>query len=91
MSAKAKIPCKPYFKRRHLFSAAARAAAASAGAGPWSAFPICARLYNWPTGLPGGGVIAIVELGGGWVALSDMTAFSSNLSISLILKSLTFR
>ena len=30
--------------------------------------------YNWPTGLAGGGVIAIVELGGGWVQ-SDMAQF----------------
>ncbi len=37
----------------------------------------CADLceaYNWPTGLAGGGVIAIVELGGGWVQ-SDMQQF----------------
>jgi subtilase family serine protease len=27
---------------------------------------LCAA-YNWPTGLAGGGVIAIVEFGGGWV------------------------
>ncbi len=34
---------------------------------------LCAA-YNWPTGLAGGGVIAIVELGGGWVQ-SDIDAF----------------
>jgi kumamolisin len=73
MIPRATIPCKPYFKRRKLFSASARAAAASATAGPWSVPDLCAA-YNWPTGLAGGGVIAIVELDGGWV-LSDITAF----------------
>jgi kumamolisin len=34
---------------------------------------LCAA-YSWPTGLTGGGVIALVELGGGWVQ-SDMDLF----------------
>src|SRR5262249_29683091 len=34
--------------------------------GPWNLPDLC-KAYNWPTGLAGGGVIAIVELGGGWV------------------------
>jgi len=34
---------------------------------------LCAA-YKWPTGLTGGGVIAIVELGGGWVQ-SDIDLF----------------
>ena len=38
---------------------------ASGGAGPWKVADLCAA-YNWPRGAPGGGVIAIVELGGGW-------------------------
>jgi len=63
--------CNPYFVRRSVYSAAARAAAASAG--PWSVPDLCAA-YNWPSGLAGGGVIAIVELGGGWVQ-SDMDQF----------------
>lgn len=33
--------------------------------GPWNVPDLCAA-YNWPTNLSGGGVIAIVELGGGW-------------------------
>ena len=41
--------------------------------GPWNVPDLCAA-YNWPTGLAGGGVIAIVELGGGWVQ-SDMDQF----------------
>ena len=32
---------------------------------PWSVPALCAA-YNWPTNAPGNGVIAIVELGGGW-------------------------
>ena len=39
----------------------------------WS-MPDLRTAYNWPANLEGGGVIAIVELGGGWVQ-SDMTAF----------------
>jgi kumamolisin len=73
MSPSPAIPCKPYFKRRKIFSASARAAAASPGAGPWTVPDLCAA-YNWPSSLAGGGVIAIVELGGGWVQ-SDMSAF----------------
>jgi kumamolisin len=60
----------PYFKLREevvLPSAAARAA------GPWTLPKLCAA-YNWPTNLAGGGVIAIVELGGGWVQ-SDIDSF----------------
>jgi kumamolisin len=40
---------------------------------PWSVPALCTA-YNWPSNLAGGGVIAIVELGGGWVQ-SDMTQF----------------
>ena len=38
---------------------------------------LCAA-YNWPTVLAGGGEIAIVELGGGWVQ-SDMDQFFSGI------------
>lgn len=62
--------CKPYFKKPRL---AARAAATGGGGGPWDVPALCAA-YNWPVELAGGGVIAIVELGGGWVQ-SDMTQF----------------
>jgi len=33
---------------------------------PWDV-PVLCKAYDWPKDLPGGGVIAIVELGGGWV------------------------
>ncbi|MGH7046555.1 MAG: S53 family peptidase [Stellaceae bacterium] len=59
---------KPYFKMRR-----AGPAPRAAGGGPWNVPDLCAA-YNWPTGLAGGGVIAIVELGGGWVQ-SDMDQF----------------
>jgi kumamolisin len=36
--------------------------------------PALCAAYNWPSGLAGGGVIAVVELGGGWVQ-SDIDAF----------------
>ncbi|HUN86066.1 MAG TPA: S53 family peptidase [Terracidiphilus sp.] len=77
MSPSPAVPCKPYFKRRKRFSAAARAAA-KAGAGPWNVPALCTA-YNWPTGLTGAGVIAIVELGGGWVQ-SDINAFFSSIN-----------
>jgi kumamolisin len=60
---------KPYFK----LPKDPRAAAATS----WNVPDLCAA-YNWPTGEPGGGVIAIVELGGGWVA-SDIDAFFQSL------------
>lgn len=40
---------------------------------PWSVPALC-RQYGWPTGLAGGGVIGIVECGGGWLA-ADVLAF----------------
>jgi kumamolisin len=72
-----RFKCKPYFKRRKQVVRAAQAAAgattASAAAVPWSVPGLCAA-YNWPSNLTGSGVIAIVELGGGWVQ-SDISAF----------------
>ena len=69
---------KPYFKRRRIYTAFARTVAASPTAGPWTVPDLCTA-YNWPTGLAGGGVIAVVELGGGWVQ-SDMDAFFPSVS-----------
>jgi subtilase family serine protease len=60
---------KPYFKRPR-----SGVAPPDVGAGgPWTVPDLCAA-YDWPTGLAGGGVTAIVELGGGWVQ-SDMEQF----------------
>lgn len=78
MSATLPYKCHPYFKlAAKKARAAASPAAAPPAAGPWSMPDLCAA-YNWPTGLAGGGVIAIVELGGGWVQ-SDMDAFFQGL------------
>jgi kumamolisin len=60
--------CRPYFKLRHI-----NIAHATGSGAPFEVPALCAA-YNWPTGLAGGGVIAIVELGGGWVQ-SDMDQF----------------
>jgi kumamolisin len=64
---------KTYFKLLKPQTAAEAAAAAAAGTGPWNVPDLC-KAYNWPANLAGGGVIAIVELGGGWVQ-SDISAF----------------
>jgi len=69
---------KPYFKLRK-----ARAKAAMAAAAVPSTFdvPALCAAYNWPPqgSVPGGGVIAIVELGGGWKQ-SDMVAFFKSIN-----------
>ena len=59
----------PYFKLAHT----GPAARAARNGGPWNVPDLC-HAYSWPTGLAGGGVIAIVELGGGWVQ-SDIDQF----------------
>ncbi|MFZ1937732.1 MAG: S53 family peptidase [Terracidiphilus sp.] len=56
---------RPYFR----LPKDPRAAAATS----WNVPNLCAA-YNWPSDAPGGSVIAIVELGGGWVQ-SDMNSF----------------
>jgi kumamolisin len=63
----------PYFKLRKPTPEGTKAAAAPTTAAPWAVPDLCAA-YNWPSGLAGGGVIAIVELGGGWVQ-SDVDAY----------------
>jgi kumamolisin len=65
----------PYFKLRKRMKKHAGAPAQSV---TWTVPDLCAA-YNWPSGLSGGGVIAIVELGGGWVQ-SDMTAFFQSIN-----------
>jgi kumamolisin len=67
------VKCHPYFKLRSQVKRIERLRPNAAAATPWTVPNLC-KAYNWPTGLAGGGVIAIVELGGGWV-MSDMTAF----------------
>lgn len=65
MSAVTQTSCTPYFRmKRQSFAAASST---------WSVPDLC-HAYKWPTALEGGGVIAIVELDGGWVQ-NDMTAY----------------
>jgi kumamolisin len=73
MSRKPRYGCHPYFKLRSQVKRIERLRPEAAAATPWNVPSLCAA-YNWPSGMPGGGVIAIVELGGGWV-MSDMTSF----------------
>jgi kumamolisin len=61
---------RPYFK---LPSQVKRIGPELATAKPWNVPDLCTA-YNWPAGLAGGGVIAIVELGGGWVQ-SDVDGY----------------
>ena len=62
---------KPYFKLPSQVRRFVPALAATANT--WAVPDLCAA-YNWPSGLAGGGVIAIVELGGGWVQ-SDIDGY----------------
>jgi kumamolisin len=65
--------CHPYFKLRSQVKKITRLVPAAAPAVAWNVPDLC-QAYNWPTGLAGGGTIAIVELGGGWVQ-SDIDAY----------------
>jgi kumamolisin len=66
-----RVDIKPYFRRP-------RSDARAANTTPWSVPKLC-EAYEWPTDLAGGGVIAIVELGGGWVQ-SDMDQFFDSIN-----------
>src|SRR5215470_7744673 len=57
--------CKSYLKRRTREM--------TAGEHAWDVPALC-RAYNFPTRLDGGGVIAIIELDGGWTQ-EDMDKF----------------
>jgi kumamolisin len=65
------VPCHPYVKLHSDIKHPKPGAHVAQSA--WTMPNLCAR-YKWPTGLAGGGVIAIVELGGGYT-LSDMSAY----------------
>lgn len=64
--------CRPYFKLRNPVEAQ-KTGRGQAVPASWGVPDLC-KAYDWPQNLLGGGVIAIVELGGGWVA-SDMDAY----------------
>jgi kumamolisin len=63
----------PYFKLRPDILPRTASQAAT-----WTVPNLC-NAYNWPSQLAGGGVIAIVELGGGWVQ-SDMDSFFQSIN-----------
>jgi kumamolisin len=65
---------RPYIKYQKSASASS-----STDAVPWDVAALC-WAYGWPVGLIGGGVIAIVELGGGWVP-ADLEQFCTNNNI----------
>ena len=75
MPASPCVPCHPYFKLRRLTPHIQIGPQAPA---PWNVPNLCAA-YDWPTGLAGGGIIAIVELGGGWVQ-SDMDQYFKSIN-----------
>ena len=64
-----KVECRPYFKVP---------GPEATGENFWNVPDLCAAC-NWPAGLPGGGVIALVEYGGGWTQ-SDLDQFFAGLS-----------
>jgi kumamolisin len=67
-----RIGNRPYIK--FLATHAAQAAAPDATQpAPWNVADLC-KAYDWPSAAPGGGKIAIVELGGGWLQ-SDVDSF----------------
>lgn len=75
-----KVRCKPYFKlRSQVHRHVPRAGlAAQAQPQPWSVPALCSA-YKWPSSQPGGGIIAIVELGGGWVQ-PDIDAYFQSIN-----------
>jgi kumamolisin len=73
-----KYQARPYYNLRNKSSIAARAAAASPAGGPWNVPDLC-KAYNWPANLGGGGIIAIVELNGGWVK-DDIDAYFQSIN-----------
>ncbi|MBV9288109.1 MAG: hypothetical protein JO288_09835 [Hyphomicrobiales bacterium] len=68
----ARTHLRPYFKRPDKGEGALKFRI-SPTAKPWSLPDLC-NAYQWPTKLAGGGVIAIVELDGGWVQ-ADIDGF----------------
>jgi len=71
------LRCRPYYKlsKRSIHE---HIRARAAGSGPWTV-PALLAYYGLAKGsLPGGGVIGILELGGGWVA-SDLTTYFASI------------
>jgi kumamolisin len=75
MPSTSPVTCHPYFKLRRLVPHIQIGPLAPA---PWNVPNLCSA-YKWPRGLAGGGVIAIIELGGGWVQ-SDMDQYFKSIN-----------
>lgn len=81
MAVKKKAPFKSYIKsgtakgekKASLYRPYFKPRAGGGSASSWSVPDLC-KAYNWPTGAKGGGVIGIVELGGGWTP-GDMKTY----------------
>jgi hypothetical protein len=73
--------CTPYFKVRLEVAVAARASPARGARRTWDLGDLC-KAYAWPAGATGSGVIAIVELGGGY-ADTDIRDFCTGAGIPL--------
>ncbi len=71
--------CKPYFKLRPTVAVASRASPARGARRTWDLADLC-KAYAWPSGAAGAGVIAIVELGGGYT-VEDVNAFCASAGI----------
>ena len=71
--------CKPYFKLRPTVAAASRTSPARGARRTWDLADLC-KAYAWPSGATGPGVIAIVELGGGYT-VEDVNAFCAGAGI----------
>ena len=67
---------RPYFKRPNEGSGKLTMRIAPTAA-PWALPDLC-RAYSWPSGATGGGVIAIIELDGGW-AQADIDSFCQSI------------
>ena len=81
MTDSPKVKCHPYFKHRKPRGAKPAEGGKILATNPdisWTVPNLC-NAYNWPSQLAGGGVIAIVELGGGWVQ-SDMDSFFQSIN-----------
>ena len=82
MASSPRVKCKPYFKlrsqTRRFVAKPTVSSKVAAQPAPFRVPSLCAA-YSWPTALTGNGVIAIVELGGGWVQ-SDMDTFFQGLN-----------
>jgi kumamolisin len=74
--SKSNIDCAKTAHRPYVKFAKSFQTSNASDAKPWDVAALC-WAYGWPVGLTGGGVIAIVELGGGWVS-ADLEQFCIN-------------